>query len=554
MGARDLSADGKPTSPSRAEDDGKRALAERPGRRDDPFTVDVIQQALNAAADEMFAVLKRTAMSPIIYEVLDVGTGITDARGDLVSSGAGIPGFVGVLDKTVKRLLELVPLDSIRSGDIFVTNDPYFGGVTHLNDVVLAMPVFALGGLIAWAANIGHWSDVGGAVAGSMSVDARDIHSEGLRLPAVKLCEGGRVNEALVKVMAANSRLPDFLKGDLWAAVASVRKGAERIARLATVYGLDTFESALADYFDYAERKSREGLKRLPKGRLQLAEAMDDGALWRGAIEITETEFIVDLREAPDQRGDPLNTSRDGAVIAAQLVFMASTSPETVCNAGSFRPLRVLTRPGSIFDPLAPAPQGYYFETRARLTDMLCHAMAGAAPERFPAGHFASICGTVIAGRHPETGQRYTMVEPQMGGWGATATRDGVNAQFSYGHGETFNCPVEIAEARYGLAFRRLALNDEPGGAGRHNGGKGVVKEFAVRGAETQMSIGYSRHRQPAWGLAGGAPGSTNRVEIDRGDGSREIYALASGLQLAAGDVVRIITAQGGGWGAGAAT
>ncbi|HXW19049.1 MAG TPA: hydantoinase B/oxoprolinase family protein [Roseiarcus sp.] len=529
------------------------AVAKSPGSRaarsDDPFTLDVIQQALNAAADEMFAVLKRTAMSPIIYEVLDVGTGITDATGDLVSSGAGIPGFVGVLDKTVKRLLQLVALGDIRPGDIFVTNDPYYGGVTHLNDVVLAMPAFADDVLIGWAANIGHWSDVGGAVAGSMSVSARDIHSEGLRLPAVKLCEAGRVNEALVKIMAANSRLPDILVGDLWAAVASVRKGAERIARLATVYGPATFKNAIADYFGYAERKSREGLNRLPKGRLTLAEPMDDGSLWRGAIEVTDAEFIVDLREAPNQRADPLNTSRDGAVIATQLVFMASTSPETVCNAGSFRPLRVLTRPGSIFDPLEPAPQGYYFETRARLTDMLLHGLAMAAPDRFPAGHFASICGTVIAGRHPETGRRFTMVEPQMGGWGATATRDGANAQFSYAHGETFNCPVEIAEARYGLGFRKLSLNEEPGGDGRHRGGKGVVREFAIRGGETEMSIGYSRHRQPAWGLAGGAPGTTNRVEIDRNDGSRETHALASGLRLAPGDVVRIVTAQGGGWG-----
>jgi len=208
----------------------------------------------------------------------------------------------------------------------------------------------------------------------------------------------------------------------------------------------------------------------------------------------------------------------------------------------------VLTRPGSIFDPREPAPQGYYFEVRARLTDMLWHGLAKAAPERFPAGHFASICGTVLAGRHPKTGRRFTMVEPQMGGWGATATRDGVNAQFSSGHGETFNCPVEIAEARYGLNYRQLSLNDEPGGEGRHRGGRGLVKEFAIEGPETEISIGYSRHRRKVWGLAGGAPGTTNRVEIDRNGGGRETHALVSGLPLAVGDVVRIITAQGGGW------
>ncbi len=336
--------------------------------RADRFTLDVIQQALAAAADEMFAIFRKTAMSPIIYEVLDVGTGITDARGDLVSSGAGIPGFVGVLDKTVKRLLELVPIADIAAGDIFVTNDPYYGGVTHLNDVVLAMPVFAEGALIAWAANIGHWNDVGGStVPGSMAIDARDIHAEGLRLPAIKLFDAGRPIESVLKIMAANSRLPDFLLGDLWAAVASVRKGAERIERLVATYGRATFLAALADYYDYAERQAREGLARLPKGRLDLEEPMDDGTIWRAAIDGDRRNLHRRfLGAALDQRADPLNTSRDGALIAAQLIFKAATAPDIVCNAGSFRPLRVLTRPGSIFEPREPAPQGYWLRESAR--------------------------------------------------------------------------------------------------------------------------------------------------------------------------------------------
>ena len=372
--------------------------------------------------------------------------------------------------------------------------------MTHLNDVVLAMPVFAAGTLVAWAANIGHWNDVGGSVPGSMAIDARDIFAEGLRLPAIKLFEAGRPIEQILKIMTANSRLPEFLLGDLWAAVASVRRGAERVARVVATYGLETLERALAEYYDYAERQARDGLRRLPRGRLALAEPMDDGTVWRAAIEIADEAFTVDLREAPDQRGDPLNTSRDGALVAAQLIFKAATAADSVCNAGSFRPLRLLTRPGSIFDPLEPAAQGYYFEVRARLSDMLWRGLAQAAPDRFPAGHFASICGTVIAGRHPATGRRFAMVEPQMGGWGATATRDGNSAMFSSSHGETFNCPVEIAEARYGFAFRRLALNDEPGGEGRHCGGRGLVKEFAIGGTATELSAGYSRHRQRVLG------------------------------------------------------
>lgn len=515
----------------------------------DPFTLDVIQNALTAIADEMFVTLKRTAMSPIIYEVLDVGTGITDAHGNMVSSGAGIPGFVGVLDKSVQRLLELIPFESLRPGDIYITNDPYYGGVTHLNDAVLAMPVFEAGTLVAWVANIGHWSDVGGSVPGSMAVDARDIYSEGLRLPAVKLVDAGTPIEPVMAILAANSRLPDFLRGDMWSAIASLRKGSERLMRLVQTHGQDVFAHAIQDYFDYAERQSRAGLARLPQGRITIEEPMDDGAVWRASIDIDANSFTVDLRDAPDQRNLPFNTSRDGALVAVQLIFKAATAPDSVSNAGSYRPLRLLTRPGSIFEPLEPAPHGYYSEIRIRLADMLWHGLAQRVPQRFPAGHFGSICGTVVAGQHPHTGRRFTMVEPQMGGWGATATRDGNSAMYSTNHGETFNCPVEIAEARYGFTFRRFALNDELGGAGLHRGGAGLVSEYAIGGQETQLSAGYTRHRQPVWGLAGGAPGTTNRIEIERIDGRRELHSFVSGLPLATGDMVRIVTAVGGGWG-----
>ncbi|WP_425494096.1 hydantoinase B/oxoprolinase family protein [Hoeflea alexandrii] len=165
----------------------------------DPITFSVIQAGLTAAADEMFAVLKKTAMSPIIYEVLDVGTGITDARGELVSSGAGIPTFVGVLDKAVKRILEIEGASNVREGDLFVTNDPSYGGVTHLNDVVIAMPVFAQSELVAWTASIAHWNDIGGMTPGSMSTTASEIFQEGLRLPHGAPVRRGRIVAAGVR-------------------------------------------------------------------------------------------------------------------------------------------------------------------------------------------------------------------------------------------------------------------------------------------------------------------------------------------------------------------
>ena len=203
----------------------------------DPITLEIIQNSLQAAADEMFAVMKKTAMSSIIYEVLDMGTGITDARGALASSGAGIPAFIGVLDKAVKVIVEKFgkPGD-IEPGDVFATNDPYYGGVTHLNDIIVAMPVFAGGRIIAWTANIAHNSDVGGMAPGSLTGEATEIFQEGLRLPAIKLISKGETIRSVMEIIKVNSRMPDVLEGDVWAAIASVRIGARRLVELAEKY------------------------------------------------------------------------------------------------------------------------------------------------------------------------------------------------------------------------------------------------------------------------------------------------------------------------------
>lgn len=515
----------------------------------DPITAAVIQASLVAAADEMFAVLKKTAMSPIIYEVLDVGTGITDAAGELVSSGAGIPTFVGVLDKAVKRIVELHGIDHVREGDLYVTNDPYYGGVTHLNDVVLAQPVFADGVLVAWAASIAHWNDVGGMTPGSMAVNVSEIFQEGLRLPAVKLFENGRPLQSVIDIIAANSRLPDFVRGDLWAQVAASRKAETRIRDLVAAYGIDAYRAALQALFEEGERRGRAGLAALPQGMFRVEERQDDGALWQATITITPDRFTVDLTGNPKQRDAPYNTSRDGAVISAQMIFKALTDPTLFANGGSFRALEVVTEPGTIFHAQGNAPHGYYFETRIRLYDMLWRCLASVIPDRLPSGHFGSICGTVLAGDHPDTGRRYTMVEPQMGGWGATSTRDGLDAMYSASHGETFNCPVEICEARYGIDVGYKRLNETTEGAGLHLGGKGLSVSYRPRGRAT-LSAGYSRNKEPVWGSNGGGQGGTNGIAVSRVDGSRTDYAFASGLVIEPGDEILISTANGGGWGA----
>ena len=520
------------------------------GIANDPFTFDIIENSLQAISDEMFVAMRKTAMSAIIYEVLDMGTGITDAKGDIASSGAGLPAFIGVLDKAVKVIVNKFPDPAmIQPRDVFATNDPYYGGVTHLNDVIFAMPVFADGEIIAWVANIAHWNDVGGLVPGSMSTDATEIFQEGMRLPAIKVIDKGEPNVAVMDIMTVNSRLPDFLRGDMWAAIAAARIGERRLMELARKFGTATFKSALEHFMDYGEQVSRKGLAALPKGRFELAEEQDDGQIYRVAIEITDDTFTVDLRDNPDQVSGPHNSSRDGVIICAQMVFKALTDPSAPANGGSFRPLNVLTRPGSIFDATEPAAHGFYFEVEVRAFDLMLRSLAPHMPDLLPAGHFASICGTVIGGSHPDTGRHFTIVEPQVGGWGGMRGRDGNSAMFSGFHGETFNCPAEVAEARYGVYVERATLNPVDGGEGRWRGGKGLLADYRVRTDGTFMTVGYTRSRIPPWGLEGGLDGTPNYVEVIRQTGEQERYTIATGVTVNRGDIIRIRTGCGAGFG-----
>ncbi len=513
----------------------------------DRITLEIIQSSLQAISDEMFAAFRKTAMSAIIYEVLDMGTAITDGEGNLASSGAGIPAFVGVLDKAVTRIIELN--DDIRHGDIFITNDPFYGGVTHLNDIVLAMPVFARDERIAWTANIAHWNDVGGMVPGSISNEAKEIFQEGLRLPAVKLVSEGTPIRSVIEILACNSRLPDFLRGDLWAGIAAARVGERRILEVVDKYGLDTFVSALRGFMDYGEHVTRHAIGLLPNGTYALAEEQDSGVVYNLSVEITDDELIVDLRDNPDQDAGPNNASRDGSMIAAQMVLMNIADASTSANAGHFRPLTLLTRPGSVFDARPPAAFAIYYEVEIRLYDLIWRCLAPHLGTRLPAGSFGSICGTFIGGTHPDTGRHFTIVEPQVGGWGASSSRDGNSAMFSGFHGDTFNCPAEIAEARYGLFVDRLELNDAPGGEGAHRGGKGILLEYRVRADGCFFTCAYTRNAHRPWALEGGREGAPNQAEVIRSDGTVEAYAVVTALEVNEGDVIRIKTGGGGGYG-----
>lgn len=527
------------------------AATQFPAPEHDPITIEIIQSSLSAITDEMFAAMRRTAMSSIIYEVLDFGVALFNAEGELASSGSGIPGFIGMLEPGVKAIMAKFDApDEIRDGDIFMLNIPHKGGVSHINDVVMIMPVFAGESLIGWLSNKAHWVDIGGAFPGGISPDATEIYQEGLQLPGVKVIDAGTLNQAVLDIIVTNSRVPETTKGDFWAGVASMRAGRKRFLSLVEKYGRNAVRFAMDDYIVLGEKIARSAMKELPRGEFHAEETLEDGRRIKVAITITDEKFIVDLRGNPAQsKTSSFNASRDSTFVDCQMIFKAITSPDTFGNAGSFRPIEMLVDDGSMFAAEYPAAMGVYYEVAMISFDLLWKALAPAMPDRLPAGHYASICGTFMGGPHPETGCTHGIVEPQLGGWGASRDGDGVNALYTGFHGDTFNVPVEIAEQRNGLMVDRLCLNDAPGGEGEFIGGKGICLDYRVMADDWWLTMAYVRSEVGPWGLEGGKEGSTNYVEVVRAGGETTRYAACTAVPLGPNDVVKVYTASGGGYG-----
>ncbi len=520
-----------------------------PNSNHDPITIEIIQSSMKAITDEMFITMRKTAMSSVIYEVLDFGVAMFDKHGQLASSGSGIPGFIGMLEPGVQSVKAKFDDASIYPGDVFVTNIPHNGGVSHLNDVVLILPVFFEGVLIGWLANKAHWVDVGGAFPGSISAEATEIYQEGLQLPCIKVIEKGTVNQAVVDIMQINSRQPETTVGDFWAGVASMRAGEKRFVDLAIKYGAATLEFAIADYIKLAEKISINALSKLPEGVYRANEVTDDELDIQVTITISKDEFLVDLTGNPPQQANALNASYDATMVDVQMIFKAIASPQTFANVGSFKPIRLLVDDDSMFAAKYPSAMSVYYETSIMIFDLLWKALAKVVPESLPAGHYASICGTFLGGPHPDTGVALSIVEPQIGGWGASNVRNGVNALYTGYHGDTFNVPAEVSEQRNGIMIERLELNDEPGGEGKFIGGKGIKLYYKILADNWWITIAYVRSCIGPWGMEGGLRGSHNYINVVKKDGKKTRFRICTGLTLNKGDVIEVFTANGGGYG-----
>ena len=521
----------------------------------DPFTVEVIKRALISAAEQMFVAFGRTSKSSVIYEVLDYGCAVTDANARMIAQANGIPPFIGVLSDAVQEILGKFGLDGLDEGDVIILNDPYMGGATHQNDVVLVMPVFYQGKPIMFAASKGHWNDVGGKDPGSWSPNATEIYQEGIQFPAVKLFERGKEVQGIVDILTRNIRIPEMILGDMRAQAASLQVAASRITQICDKYGLETVLESTEIYLEQGRQEALEELKSLPKGEFTAEEYIDDDGLGgdpvlvKVKVTITDDEFIVDYTGTDKTCRGPINAPLSALISTAKFAYKAVVSPHGSSNEGLFAPLKVIVPEDTVFNPKRPAPISTYWESDSYAGDVIWKALANAIPDRITAGHFLSVCGTTVSGIDDRTGEWFFSVEPNAGGWGAGRGKDGESGLVCSGDGETYVLSIEVAETRYPFIVDQFALNIVDGGHGKWRGGYGLVKDYRITNSSAYVTASFGRNKFPPWGLAGGMPGTPNSVEIHTTDGGIEGRGRFSKEELHKGDVARFITGMGGGYG-----
>lgn len=521
----------------------------------DPFTVEVIKRALISAAEQMFVAFGRTSKSSVIYEVLDYGCAITDAQARMIAQANGIPPFIGVLTDAVTEVINKFGLDGLNEGDVIILNDPYMGGATHQNDVVLVMPVYYQNRPIMFAAIKGHWNDIGGKDPGSWSPNATEIYQEGLQFPVVKLLEKGREVQGIVDILTRNIRIPEMILGDMRAQAASLQVAANRITQICDKYGLDTVLESIEIYLEQGRQEALEELKSLPKGEFVAEEYIDDDGLGgdpvlvKVKVTITDCEFIVDYTGTGKTCRGPINAPLSALISTAKFAYKAVVSPHGDPNAGLFSPLKVIVPEDTVFNPKRPAPISTYWESASYAGDIVWKALADVIPKRITAGHFLSVCGTTVSGIDDRTGEWFFSVEPNAGGWGAGKGKDGESGLVCSGDGETYVLSIEVAETRYPFIVDQFALNIADGGHGQWRGGYGLVKDYRITNSKAFVTASFGRNKFPPWGLANGMSGTPNLVEVRTADGNVEQRGRFSTEELERGDVVRFITGMGGGYG-----
>jgi N-methylhydantoinase B len=526
----------------------------------DPISLSVLQNGLQQVCNEMDLAFCRAAFSPVISEGMDRSDGIYSREdGSLIAQGElGLPVFVGTMQFSTRHVIEHVRAKklSLEPGDVFIVNDPYMGG-THLMDVRFVKPFFHRGKLWCWLANTGHWPDLGGMVPGGFSANATEVEQEGLRLPPVKLYKKGVMDEEILAIILSNIRIADQRIGDIKAQAAALSIGEKRLTALLERYGADTVDEAIAELRVRAAQQMRARISRIPEGTYHGHAIVDSDGVVDEPLHIrvsvkrtpaNELEFDF-TGSSPPCRG-PMNsvlaTTFSSVYLAVKHVF-----PEVPINAGTFEPLKIAEPEGTFLYAKYPRPvSGCAAEVSQRIAEAVFNALTQAIPQDLFAAPAGTSGNLALGGTDPQRARSYVMYLFTGGGYGGSASSDGISNGCST-IGISKMPPVEVMEQYYPVLFEEFAINEGSGGAGEQRGGFGVNYAIRVRRGAARASMVMDHGRTGPLGALGGADGGVNQVRIESSRGTYRPPHLSKDqdIQLAPGDVIRVSTPGGGGYG-----
>jgi N-methylhydantoinase B len=527
----------------------------------DPATFEIVKNSLYKIAEEMRVVLAKTAYSPLLKSAGDYSCGVFDADGAMVAQGPDLPIHLGSMPDAVRAVVATFASD-VHEGDVFLHNDPYFGG-SHLPDVNVVRPAFDEGRLLGYTCLRAHWPDVGSATPGSYGA-VTDIYGEGLRLPPLRLISCGALNVDVEKLILANVRTPDERKGDLGAQLAATLRATERLKALARRYGSAELIGYMAEVMDYSDRLMRAALLDLPDGEGTFEDFCDgDGiadddlgrdASFRIRLSVTKTgdRLIVDFDGTDPQVKGPMNAPLSVTASGIYCGLKTAIDPNSLIppNSGCWRSIEIRARKGSVVNAEFPAPVVYAnHEMSHRVADMVMGALVRFLPRQVMACSQGTSAILTLGGVDPRSGRRYVSYETVKGGYGARPNKDGINCIAS-GISNTMNTPVEVMETAFPVRIERYEINPDSGGAGRYRGGCGARRVWRLlEGADATGALCMERMTSPPFGLLGGQSGAAAVVKLTTPDGVTRDLPSKGAFGAPAGSVIDMITPGSGGFG-----
>ena len=520
----------------------------------DPITLEVIRNGMTAIAEEMSVVVMRSARSPLLREAGDLSSALTDADGHLIAQGRDIPMHMGVMSFTVREFLKRVPKAKLCPGDVWFLNLPEVGG-NHLPDVKAIRPIFFDEEIRAFAVSLAHWADIGGAVPGSYVADATDAWQEGLRIPPLRIFTADGIDREKLDVILCNVRGAPEREGDILAQMAATRAAEDRLHRLFVEHQTETVIAAIEAIQDRAEAQMRSAISDFPDGVYEGEDWLDDDAAGGGpvavrvriAVDGDRAEF--DFSETDDEVRGPLNTTPFIAAASVFYAVKALVGPDIQPSAGCYRPLEIITRPGSLLNPSLERPVvGGNHETSQRIVDAIFRALEVVVPEKLSAGG-PTTSGLILFGGRRSDGVWTTLYETHGGGEGARHDRDGMPV-IRVHMSNVMNTPAEVIEAEYPIRIDCQKIRHSSGGRGRHRGGDGLLRSYRILCNDMSVTSMFERRVIPPYGLQGGESGAPFRVTVIDGKGVHSDLTGKANIRLQSGDVVVVESCGGGGYGA----